>query len=85
MSIDRGVVDTLSGHPSRAVLLQNYGAFTIGRTPCNTVKAAVVVEDAPHSPARAGGQTIAIAQDAIDALFDRYQNNYGQDPQGAMS
>src|ERR671938_1916600 len=29
-SIGRGIVDTLSGHRSRAVLMQNHGPFTIG-------------------------------------------------------
>src|SRR5207342_38186 len=29
-SIGRGIVDTLAGHRSRAVLMQNHGPFTIG-------------------------------------------------------
>jgi L-ribulose-5-phosphate 4-epimerase len=28
--------------------------------------------------ARQGGELVPIPQDAIDALFDRYQNVYGQ-------
>ena len=32
-SIGRGIVETLSGHRSRAVLMQNHGPFTIGVTP----------------------------------------------------
>ena len=86
-SIGRGIVETLSGHRSRAVLMQNHGPFTIGRNARDAVKAAVMVEDAARTVqlARAGGQTIALPQDAIDALFDRYQNVYGQAAQGAMS
>jgi L-ribulose-5-phosphate 4-epimerase len=35
--------------------------------------------------ARDGGTTIPIPQDAIDALYERYQNVYGQTPQGTLS
>ena len=86
-SIGHGIVDTLTGHRSRAVLMQNHGPFTIGHNPRDAVKAAVMVEDAARivQLARAGGQTIAIPQDAIDALFRRYQNDYGQDAQRSMA
>jgi L-ribulose-5-phosphate 4-epimerase len=86
-SIGRGIVETLDGHRSRAVLMQNHGPFTIGRTPRDAVKAAVMVEDVARTVhlARAGGPLIPIPQDAIDSLFDRYQNVYGQAAQGAMS
>ena len=86
-SIGRGIVQTLTGHRSRAVLMQNHGPFTIGRNPRDAVKAAVMVEDVARTVqlARAGGPTIPLPQDAIDALFDRYQNVYGQAAQGAMS
>jgi L-ribulose-5-phosphate 4-epimerase len=86
-SIGRGIVETLEGHRSRAVLMQNHGPFTIGRTPRDAVKAAVMVEDVARTVqlARAGGPLIPIPQDAIDSLFDRYQNVYGQAAQGAMS
>lgn len=86
-SIGRGIVDTLTGHRSRAVLMQNHGPFTIGHSARDAVKAAVMVEDAARTVqlARAGGQTIAIPQDAIDALFHRYQNNYGQHAQRSMA
>ena len=86
-SIGRGIVETLSGHRSRAVLMQNHGPFTIGRNARDAVKAAVMVEDVARTVqlARAGGQTLPLPQDAIDSLFDRYQNVYGQAAQGAMS
>jgi L-ribulose-5-phosphate 4-epimerase len=86
-SIGRGIVETLTGHRSRAVLMQNHGPFTIGHSPRDAVKAAVMVEDVARTVqlARAGGQTIPIPQDAIDALFHRYQNVYGQGAQRSMA
>ncbi len=85
-SIGRGIVETLSGHRSRAVLLQNHGPFTIGKDARDAVKAAVMVEDVARTVhiAKSGGELVPIPQDAIDALFDRYQNVYGQAPQGAL-
>ncbi len=79
-SIGRGIVDTLTGHRSRAVLMQNHGPFTIGSSAKDAVKAAVMVEDVARTVhiAREGGPLIPIPQDAIDRLFDRYQNVYGQ-------
>jgi L-ribulose-5-phosphate 4-epimerase len=85
-SIGRGVVDTLRGHRSRAVLMQNHGPFTIGKNASDAVKAAVMVEDVARTVhiARQGGNVIPIPQSAIDSLFNRYQNVYGQAPQGAL-
>ncbi len=79
-SIGRGIVDTLTGHRSRAVLMQNHGPFTIGVTAKDAVKAAVMVEDVARTVhyAREAGPLIPIPQDAIDSLYDRYQNVYGQ-------
>ena len=79
-SIGRGIVDTLRGHRSRAVLMQNHGPFTIGSSAKDAVKAAVMVEDVARTVhiARQAGEVIPIPQDAIDALYDRYQNVYGQ-------
>jgi L-ribulose-5-phosphate 4-epimerase len=85
-SIGRGIVATLTGHRSRAVLMQNHGPFTIGRDARDAVKAAVMVEDVARTVhlARAGGTPIPLPQGAIDSLFDRYQNVYGQNAPGAM-
>ena len=85
-SIGRGVVETLTGHRSRAVLMQNHGPFTIGKNPRDAVKAAVMVEDVARTVhiARQLGEPIVIPKGAIDSLFDRYQNVYGQAPQGAL-
>jgi L-ribulose-5-phosphate 4-epimerase len=79
-SIGRGIVETLAGHRSRAVLMRNHGPFTIGVSPRDAVKAAVLVEDAARTVhlARQGGPLVPIPQDTIDRLYERYQNIYGQ-------
>ncbi|MGO2746091.1 L-ribulose-5-phosphate 4-epimerase [Microbacterium sp.] len=79
-SIGRRIVDTLTGHRSRAVLMQNHGPFTIGTDAKDAVKAAVMVEDVARTVhyAREAGPLIPIPQEAIDSLYDRYQNVYGQ-------
>ena len=86
-SIGRGIVATLEGHRSRAVLMQNHGVFTIGRDARDAVKAAVMAEDVARTVhiARQGGPLVPIPQEAIDSLFDRYQNVYGQNPEGSLS
>jgi L-ribulose-5-phosphate 4-epimerase len=79
-SIGRGIVETLTGHRSRAVLMQNHGVFSIGRDANEAVKAAVMCEDVARSThlARQLGPLVPLPQDDVDALFDRYQNVYGQ-------
>ena len=79
-SIGRGIVETLSGHRSRAVLMQNHGPFTIGTSAKDAVKAAVMVEDVARTVhvARQSGPLLPIPQEAIDRLYHRYQNVYGQ-------
>jgi L-ribulose-5-phosphate 4-epimerase len=86
-SIGRGIVDTLRGHRSRAVLMKNHGPFTIGKDARDAVKAAVMVEDVARTVhiARQGGQPAQIAPEAVASLFNRYQNIYGQAPRGALS
>ena len=79
-SIGRGIVDTLRGHRSRAVLMQNHGPFTIGVSARDAVKAAIMCEDVARSVQLAiqGGPIMPIPQDQIDRLYARYQNVYGQ-------
>jgi L-ribulose-5-phosphate 4-epimerase len=79
-SIGRGIVDTLRGNRSAAVLMRNHGVFAIGRTARAAVKAAVMCEDVARTVhiSRQLGEPLAIAQEHIDTLFDRYQNVYGQ-------
>ncbi|NYJ03199.1 L-ribulose-5-phosphate 4-epimerase [Nocardioides thalensis] len=79
-SIGRGIVDTLASSRSPAVLMQNHGVFAVGATAKAAVKAAVMCEDVARSVhlARQLGEPIPIEQRHVDALFDRYQNVYGQ-------
>jgi L-ribulose-5-phosphate 4-epimerase len=80
--IGRAIVETLRDHRSNAILLKNHGVFTIGRTAKDAVKAAVMCEDVARSVhiARQLGSPIPIAPADIDALYARYQNEYGQRP-----
>ncbi|WP_204920212.1 L-ribulose-5-phosphate 4-epimerase [Microlunatus panaciterrae] len=79
-SIGRGIVETLRHHRSPAVLMQNHGPFTIGRSARAAVKAAVLCEEVARTVhiARQLGEPIPIPQSDIDSLYDRYQNVYGQ-------
>jgi L-ribulose-5-phosphate 4-epimerase len=79
-SIGRGIVDTLRASRSKAVLMQNHGPFTVGKDARAAVKAAVLLEDVARTVhvARQLGDPLPIAQHHVDALFDRYQNVYGQ-------
>jgi L-ribulose-5-phosphate 4-epimerase len=78
--VGKGIVETLSGHRSPAVLMRNHGPFTIGADPKAAVKAAVMCEDVARSVhiSRQLGEPVPIAQDDVDYLHDRYQNVYGQ-------
>ncbi len=78
--IGRAVVATLSGHRSPAVLLRSHGVFAIGGTAAAAVKAAVMCEDAARTVhlARSLGEVVPLPQDTIDALYHRYQTEYGQ-------
>ncbi|MGW2377347.1 MULTISPECIES: L-ribulose-5-phosphate 4-epimerase [Kitasatospora] len=79
-SIGRGIVETLTGHRSPAVLMQNHGVFTIGKDAKAAVKAAVMCEDVARTVhlSRQLGEPLPIAQADIDSLNHRYQNVYGQ-------
>jgi L-ribulose-5-phosphate 4-epimerase len=78
--IGRGVVETLAGHRSPAVLMRAHGVFTIGPGPLEAIKAAVMCEDAARTVhlARALGDAVPLDQEDVDALYDRYHNVYGQ-------
>ena len=79
-SIGRGIVDTLAGSRSSAVLMRNHGVFTIGKDALSAVKAAVMCEDVARTVhiARQLGEPERIEPHHVDSLFDRYQNVYGQ-------
>jgi L-ribulose-5-phosphate 4-epimerase len=79
-SVGRGIVETLREHRSPAVLMQNHGPFTIGKTAKAAVKAAVMCEEIARTIhiARQLGEPLTIPQSDIDSLYARYQNVYGQ-------
>jgi L-ribulose-5-phosphate 4-epimerase len=78
--IGRGVVETLAGHRSPAVLMRAHGVFTLGPGPRDAIKAAVMCEDAARTVhlARGLGEAVPLDQEDVDALYDRYHNVYGQ-------
>ncbi|BBE21498.1 L-ribulose-5-phosphate 4-epimerase [Arthrobacter sp. MN05-02] len=79
-SIGRGIVETLTGHRSRGVLMKSHGPFTIGKDAKDAVKAAVMLEDVARTVhiSRQLGAPAGIQPEHVDSLFDRYQNVYGQ-------
>jgi L-ribulose-5-phosphate 4-epimerase len=79
-SIGQGIVKTLTGHRSPAVLMQNHGVFTIGASAKDSVKAAVMCEDVAKAThlALSLGEPMPISQADIDTLYKRYQNVYGK-------
>ena len=80
--IGRGIVSTLTGHRSPAVLMRSHGVFTIGQSSRDAVKAAVMCEDAARTVhlARAYGELTPLDQEQVDALHRRYTQEYGQRP-----
>ena len=79
-SIGRGIVETLRSSRSPAVLMANHGPFTVGKDAEAAVKAAAMVEEVARTVATAQllGDPVPVAQGNIDALYQRYQNVYGQ-------
>ncbi len=78
--IGRGVVATLAGHRSPAVLMRAHGVFALGDDARAAVKAAVMCEDAARivHAARTLGPVRPLDPESIDALYHRYQDVYGQ-------
>lgn len=79
-SIGRAIVETLTNHRSKAVLMKQHGVFTIGASSKEALKAAVMCEDNAKSAwlAEQLGGGLTIPQSDVDDLFARYQNIYGQ-------
>jgi L-ribulose-5-phosphate 4-epimerase len=78
--IGRGIVSTLAGHRSSAILMRSHGVFTVGATARAAVKSAVMCEDVARTVhlARTLGSPAPLAPDQIDALHHRYTHVYGQ-------
>ena len=81
--IGQEVVKCLSGSRCPAVILQNHGVFTVGKSAEAAVKAAVMAEDSAAATwlalqLQSLGTPIPIAQDDLDRLHYRYTHVYGQ-------
>ena len=78
--IGRGIVATLTGHRSPAVLMRSHGVFTIGPTARSAVQAAVMCEDVARTVhlARTLGAPAPLPPGDVDALHKRYTTQYGQ-------
>jgi L-ribulose-5-phosphate 4-epimerase len=78
--IGRGIVGTLDGHRSPAVLMRSHGVFTIGPSAADAVKAAVMCEDVARTVhvARTLGAPEPLTKEQVDALHRRYKDHYGQ-------
>ncbi|MDB5045263.1 MAG: L-ribulose-5-phosphate 4-epimerase [Deinococcus sp.] len=74
------VVRVLRGHRSPAIILQNHGVFTVGKTPQAALKAAVMCEDVARTAFLAVqlGQPVPLDPADIDHLYTRYTTVYGQ-------
>jgi L-ribulose-5-phosphate 4-epimerase len=79
-AIGEGIVETLAGSRSPAVLMRNHGVFTIGSSPRAAVKAAVMVEDVARTVhlARVHGDVHRLDDADITRLYERYTHVYGQ-------
>lgn len=64
----------------KAVIMQNHGVFTVGKSAEAAVKAAVMAEDAARTSfyALQLGAPIPISPEDVARLYDRYSNVYGQ-------
>ena len=69
---------------SPAVLLQNHGAFAIGKSPRDALKAAVMLEDVAHTChlALLHGTPKPLPADEVRKWYDRYHTTYGQPAAG---
>ena len=78
--IGREVVRVLKGHTSPAIILQNHGVFTVGKTPKDAVKAAIMCEDVARTSFLAVqlGTPKPVSEQDIAKLHERYTNVYGQ-------
>jgi L-ribulose-5-phosphate 4-epimerase len=76
--IGKQIVEHIGKSP--AILLQNHGVFTVGKSGKDAVKAAVMVEDIAATVwlAMQIGTPIPIAAENVEKLHYRYTHVYGQ-------
>jgi len=77
-AIGKEVIRSIGAHP--AILMQNHGVFTVGKSAQAAVKAAVMVEDAARTVyyAMQLGELIPIPEEMVARLHKRYLEQYGQ-------
>jgi L-ribulose-5-phosphate 4-epimerase len=65
---------------AKAIVMQNHGVFTIGRSAEEATKMAVEVEDIAKISylALARGNPIIMSAEQVDYMVDLYENRYGQ-------
>lgn len=78
--IGKEIVRVLKNHTSPAIVMQNHGVFSVGETPKDAVKAAVMCEDVAKTSFLACqlGAPIMIEGEDIINLHARYKDVYGQ-------
>ena len=76
--IGKEIIRSIGSSP--AILMKNHGVFTIGKTPGEAVKAAVMVEDVARTVfyAMQLGQPDEIPPDEVERAHRRYLDEYGQ-------
>lgn len=76
--IGREIIRSIGASP--AILMKNHGVFTVGSTPQEAVKAAVMVEDVAHTVyiALRMGQPDQIPPEEVSRAHRRYAEKYGQ-------
>lgn len=79
-NIGRAILEHIGQSP--AVLLAHHGAFAVGKTPRDALKAAVMLEDVAHTChlALLKGDPKPLHPDEVKKWFDRYHSSYGQNP-----
>jgi L-ribulose-5-phosphate 4-epimerase len=77
-AIGKEIVRSIGDSP--AILMQNHGVFTVGKTARSAVKAAVMVEDAARTVyySLQLGEPIPIPDEMVSRLHKRYKEQYGQ-------
>jgi L-ribulose-5-phosphate 4-epimerase len=77
-SIGQAILENLGTSP--AVLLAHHGAFAVGKTPRDALKAAVMLEDVAHTChlALLKGDPKPLPAEEVKKWFDRYHTAYGQ-------
>lgn len=80
-AIGRAVVEHIGRSP--AILLQNHGVFTVGKSPEAALKAAVMTEDLAKTMhlALLRGRPIPMEPREVERLHEQYRTRYGQKKQ----